>query len=172
MNPIEYAQKAAFAALEKKAIDPVILDVRGISDITDVHVVCAGENDKQTRAIADAVQEMCQKQFALKPLAIEGEKAGQWILIDFGAMMVHVFLRDVRQHYGLERLWPKAKQIAVDLSTRPSKIAAAAPKPAATKPAAAKPVAKVAAKPAAAKPVAKAAAKPAAAKPVAKKTAK
>jgi ribosome-associated protein len=170
MNPIDLAQKAVFAALEKKADNPMIIDVRGISDIVDVHVVCAGDNDRQTRAISDAIQEICRAQYGLRPLAVEGEKAGQWILLDFGAMMVHVFLRDIRKHYNLETLWPKAKIVEVDFSQRPSRVAASekvAPIVAKTpaKPVSkivVKPVEKVAAKPLAAKTTAKPAAKPAA----------
>jgi ribosome-associated protein len=127
MNPIDLAQTATFAALEKKAMNPMILDVRGISDLVDVHVIVSGENDKQTRAIADAVKEVCHSQFALKPLAIEGEKAGQWILLDYGMMMVHVFYREIRQYYALEALWPKAKMVEVDVSKRPARLAASQP---------------------------------------------
>ena len=114
MNPLDLAQQAAFAALEKKALAPLILDVRGVSDLCDVQFLCSGENDRQTRAIAEAIEERCRKMFGIRPVAVEGKRSGQWILLDYGSIMVHVFFSQLRKYYSLEELWPKAQTVAID----------------------------------------------------------
>jgi ribosome-associated protein len=97
----------AHAALDKKGADLVILDVRGITSIADYFVIVSGRSDTQVRAIADAVEERCRAA-GTRPMSIEGSRNGQWILLDYGDLVVHVFYGPVREHYNLERLWARA----------------------------------------------------------------
>ncbi|MFM1918346.1 MAG: hypothetical protein RJB01_1861 [Actinomycetota bacterium] len=98
------ALAAAEAASDKLAEDIVILDVSDQLVITDAFVLCSAANERQVRAIVDAVEE---KLHALgeKPLRREGEKESRWVLLDFGDVVVHVQLAEERIHYAIERLW-------------------------------------------------------------------
>jgi ribosome-associated protein len=101
---IELAQAAAAAASDKLATDVVALDVSDHLVITDVFVVASAPNDRQVRAIVDAVEERLQP-LGAKPIRREGEREGRWVLIDFGEVVIHVQHTDERQYYSLERLW-------------------------------------------------------------------
>lgn len=92
------------AAEEKKASDIVTLDLRGRSDLTDFFIICSGNSRSQVQAIADSIQE---KFYGTehKISAIEGYAAGNWVVLDLGNVYVHVFHKDARAHYDLERLW-------------------------------------------------------------------
>lgn len=111
---IELGQIAASAAVEKKAGKISLLDVRGMSDMCEVSLVCSADNERQAQAIAEAITERCKKVTGLKPFAIEGRLVGNWILMDYGSLVVHVFLAAARDYYAFDNLWPKAKAIAVD----------------------------------------------------------
>ena len=87
-----------------KAMDPVALDVRGISTLTDVMVVASGTSDRQLRTLAERVTERA-RQHGTRPLGTEGERGGEWILVDLGEVIVHLMLPRVRVLYRLERLW-------------------------------------------------------------------
>ena len=98
-------QKLVVAALEDlKAVDVRVLDVRGKTTITDVMVVASGTSDRHVRALADGVIEKV-KQRGSRPLGVEGEKQGEWVLVDLGDVVVHVMLSRVRDFYQLEKLW-------------------------------------------------------------------
>ena len=101
---IELAQAAAAAASDKLATDVVALDVSDHLVITDVFVVASAPNDRQVRAIVDAVEERLQP-LGAKPIRREGEREGRWVLIDFGEVVIHIQHTDERQYYSLERLW-------------------------------------------------------------------
>lgn len=101
------------AARDKKAQDLIVLDVRKISSFTDYFVICHGESHRQVGAVARHVEEK-MKEVGYKPLGIEGYGEEQWILMDFGDIVVHVFLKSIRDFYDLERLWADAPLIAVD----------------------------------------------------------
>jgi ribosome-associated protein len=100
----ELTEAAARAASDKLASDVVALDVSERLVITDVFLIASAPNDRQVRAIVDAIEE---KLLALgaKPLRREGEREGRWVLLDFGELVVHVQHSDERQYYALERLW-------------------------------------------------------------------
>jgi ribosome-associated protein len=100
------------ASLEKKAKDLIILKVKEISAFADYFIITSGTSDRQVRAIADAIQENLKKAEIL-PLGIEGEAAGQWILMDYSDVIIHIFLDNVRTFYDLERLWSEAPRMAV-----------------------------------------------------------
>ena len=111
MNSIDIAKEAAKAALDKKAIRPVLMDLRGQSDLCDFQFVCSGDNNRQTKAIAEAIEARCKQTGAVRPVAIEGKQAGNWIMIDYGPTIIHVFFDNLRDYYALEQLWPKAKHL-------------------------------------------------------------
>jgi ribosome-associated protein len=100
------------ASLEKKAKDLVILKVKEISAFADYFIICNGTSDRQVRAIAAAIQENL-KLAGILPLGVEGEAAGQWILMDYDDVIIHIFLETVRSFYDLERLWSEAPRMAV-----------------------------------------------------------
>jgi len=100
------------ASLEKKAKELVILNVKEISAFTDYFLIMSGTSDRQVRAIADAIQENL-KLAGILPLGIEGEAAGQWILMDYDDVIIHIFLETIRSFYDLERLWTEAPRMLV-----------------------------------------------------------
>ncbi len=101
------------AVLEKKAHGLVILRVKEISAFTDYFVSCSGNSDRQVKAIADSVEGVLKKSGVL-PLGIEGARTGQWVLMDYGDVVVHVFYEPVREFYDIERLWSDAPIMTVD----------------------------------------------------------
>ena len=111
---IELAQQAAEAAEGKLATDIVAIDVSQYLVITDVFLLCTAANDRQVRAVVDAVEERLQRHGA-KPLRREGEKEGRWVLLDFGDIVVHVQMAEERVHYALERLWKDCPTIPLQL---------------------------------------------------------
>ena len=106
------ALRCVNAALEKKAKNLVVLNVQDISAFADYFIICSGISERQVRAIADAVQEYLKKADIL-PLGVEGEAAGQWILMDYDDVIIHVFLDTVRTFYDLERLWSEAPRLDI-----------------------------------------------------------
>jgi ribosome-associated protein len=109
-TPLQLAKLLRGAAVEKKAWDPVVLDVREKTSIADYFVVCEGETDRQIKAIADAMVDAA-KEKNLKPLAVDGYADATWILLDFDSVLAHVFLPGERSYYDLESLWaPAAKR--------------------------------------------------------------
>lgn len=101
---------ALHAAGEKKAIEPVVLDLREIASFTDYFVIFSGANERQVQAISDEVYETLKK--AGEPAArVEGYKTAEWILLDYGDFVVHVFEQKARKFYDLERLWRESKRV-------------------------------------------------------------
>ncbi len=104
----ELAAHAVDAALEKKARDIVVMDLREISGVADYFVVCTGDSDLQVKAIMEAVEERIRVQCQEKPWHIEGREHRQWVLLDYVDLVVHVFDGEKRAFYDLERLWGDA----------------------------------------------------------------
>jgi ribosome-associated protein len=102
--------RAVRAALEKKAIDVVVLDLRKTPAFTDFFVLCSGQNPRQAKAIADAVEEALRAA-KVRPAHVEGYDRADWILMDFFTFIVHVFSPQTREFYALERLWGDAERI-------------------------------------------------------------
>ena len=98
------------AVLGKKAIDLVVMDVRELSSIADVFIICSGRSNRQVMAIAEHIQ-VDLKKHGIRPLSVEGQKEGHWILLDYGHVIIHVFYEPVRSFYDLEGLWIDAKRI-------------------------------------------------------------
>lgn len=105
------------AAVDKKADDVLVLDLHGLCDFTDYFVICHGTSSRQASAIADAIEERLREKDGRKPKHVEGRRAGDWILMDFIDVVVHVFLADRRSFYGLERLWGDAPPVALPGTT-------------------------------------------------------
>lgn len=98
-------QNIVAAALDDmKAVNVRVLDVRGLTDIADTMIVASGNSDRHVRSIAERVVERV-KAAGLRPLGIEGEREGEWVLVDLSDVIVHVMLPRVRELYGLEHLW-------------------------------------------------------------------
>lgn len=110
---IELATAAALAAAEKLATDVVALDVSDQLVITDVFLIASAPNDRQVRAIVDAIEEKLHA-LGAKPIRREGAREGRWVLLDFGDLVVHVQHAEEREFYALERLWRDCP--AIDLS--------------------------------------------------------
>ena len=106
----ERALECTRAALDRKAYDLVVLETGRLSTIADYFVICSGRSDTQVQAIADGVSEHL-KGLGVRPLAVEGREHGQWALLDYGDVVVHVFFVPVRDFYDLERLWTRAPQV-------------------------------------------------------------
>jgi ribosome-associated protein len=103
---------AITAALEKKALSVVVLDLRKASAFTDYFVICTGASTRQVEAIADAVQGALSR-IGTKPALVEGVGRSEWVLIDYFDFIVHVFTPATREFYALERLWGDAERIEV-----------------------------------------------------------
>src|SRR6266550_7152761 len=106
-------RRALQAAAEKKAIDPTVLDLRGISSFTDFFLIITGANRRQAQAISDEIVEQSKRHGSPRP-AWKGYQNAEWILIDYGDFVVHVFDDKARRFYDLERLWHEARRL--DLS--------------------------------------------------------
>ncbi len=106
------ALRGVNAALEMKAKDLVILSMKEISAFADYFIICSGTSDRQVRAIAAAIQENL-KTGDILPLGVEGEAAGQWVLMDYDDVVIHIFLDPVRTFYDLERLWSEAPRMDI-----------------------------------------------------------
>ena len=103
---------AVQAAAEKKAIDIVVLDLREIASFTDYFVITSGTNERQVQAISDEVYETLKKAGSTAA-RVEGYKTAEWILLDYGDFIVHVFEQKSRSFYDLERLWRESTRVAL-----------------------------------------------------------
>lgn len=112
LEPEEAVRLAVQAAEEKKAENPVILDLREVASFTEFFLICNGSNPKQVQAISYSVEETLRKA-GKRPLHIEGYNSAEWILLDYGDFLVHVFNGTSRRFYDLERLWRDAKRLEI-----------------------------------------------------------
>ena len=106
-TPSPELRSAAEAALERNARFPTILDLRGLSDVTDFFVIATGDSDTHARAISENILDRTRAD-GFRPVGVEGLNAGRWVLMDYVGLIVHVFLGEVREFYQLERLWGDA----------------------------------------------------------------
>jgi ribosome-associated protein len=100
------------AASEKKALNLIVLDVRDLTSIADVFIICSGRSNRQVNAIADSIVAKLKKH-KIKPLSVEGTGEGHWVLLDYGHVVIHVFYEPVREFFDLEGLWADAKRITI-----------------------------------------------------------
>jgi ribosome-associated protein len=111
---LDGAMRALALALDKKALEPVLLDVRELCSFCNYQLVVSGRSDRQVDAIADGIN-LGLKGEGLRPLGAEGARTGQWSLLDYGDFVVHVFLHAAREHYDLEGLWNDAPRVPIDV---------------------------------------------------------
>ena len=111
---LDGAMRALSLALDKKALEPVLLDVRALCSFCNYQLVLSGRSDRQVDAIADGIVAGL-KQDGLRPIGSEGARTGQWALLDYGDFVVHVFLHSAREHYDLEGLWSDAPRIPIEV---------------------------------------------------------
>ena len=111
--PDERVWAALHAAGEKKALDLVVLDLRPVAQFTDFFLIASGTNVRQVQAIADAVVEDLKKKHGARPARVEGYNAAEWVLLDYGDFILHVFEEKARRFYDLERLWRDAARVPV-----------------------------------------------------------
>ena len=106
-------REAVAAAEDRKAVDLRVLHLEKVSDFTDYFLICSGTSERQVQAIADAVQERMREE-QVRPLHVEGYARGQWVLLDYGDIVVHIFQEEPRRFYSLERLWGDAPDVTRD----------------------------------------------------------
>jgi len=97
-------------ALEKKAYDLVLMEVREITSVADYFIICSGRSDRQVQSIAQGIAENLGK-MGLRPLSVEGTTRGHWVLMDFSDVIVHIFYQPIREFYDLEGLWADAPRV-------------------------------------------------------------
>ena len=115
MTPIDLAQNLAQALDAKRAIDVRVLDLAGLRSFTDCFVIASATSPRHAQTLADAVLEAARA-CGQRPLGVEGLSVARWVLIDLGDVIVHVFLEDAREFYGLERLWGDAEAVELRLA--------------------------------------------------------
>ena len=115
VTPLELAKVAATAADDKKATDILVLDLTDKSDVCDYFVICTVANNPMMDAVVEAVEEKVRINCGEKPLSVEGRAGATWVLVDYGAVVLHVFREEAREFYRLERLWGDAPHVHLDL---------------------------------------------------------
>ncbi|QQS32758.1 MAG: ribosome silencing factor [Acidobacteriota bacterium] len=98
-------------AADKKATDVVVLDLRGIASFTEFFVIASGNNQRQVQAIADEINEKLKKELQVRVIRVEGYNSAEWVLLDYGDFIVHLFNGESREHYDLARLWRDAARV-------------------------------------------------------------
>jgi ribosome-associated protein len=113
LTPERMVTAIAELAADRKALNIVQLDLRGIVGYADYFLICSGRTDRQTKAIHDAIHAGLKSAYGLLPRRVEGATEGRWILMDYLDVVVHVFTPDTREYYRLEQLWGEAPARAV-----------------------------------------------------------
>ncbi|HEX3127813.1 MAG TPA: ribosome silencing factor [Thermoanaerobaculia bacterium] len=110
VDTLTRVRDAVAAAEDRKAVELRVLHLEKVSDFTDYFLICSGTSERQVQAIADAVQERMREE-RVRPLHVEGYNRGQWVLLDYGDFVVHIFQEEPRRFYSLERLWGDAPDV-------------------------------------------------------------
>lgn len=105
------------AVFERKALDVVVLDVRELTSVADVFIICSGQSSRQVMAIAETIRSELRNR-KIKPSNVEGISEGHWVLLDYGHIIYHIFYEPIRAFYDLEGLWTDARRIATDVFIR------------------------------------------------------
>ena len=106
-------QLAIRCASDKKAFDLVALDLREIASFTEFFVIASGANQRQVQAIADEIKEQLKKQLSASPVRVDGYATGEWVLVDYGDFIIHIFNKEAREFYDLARLWRDARKVLI-----------------------------------------------------------
>ncbi|KAB2842202.1 ribosome silencing factor [bacterium] len=133
METLALAKEIAQEALDTKAQDLKLLDLRDLVSYTDYFILATGTSDRHVKSIADRVHLKVKKKLGRLPISYEGLQSGQWVLLDYGDVVLHVFLEEQRKYYGLDAMWADAPVISMDgqgpaAKAKPAKKAAAKPK--------------------------------------------
>lgn len=125
-DPQTMAKLVAAYAAEKKAIDPVVLDLREVAGYTDFFLICSGGTDRQTKAIHDGIHIGMKNDHGLLPRRVEGLTEAKWVLMDYLDVVVHVFTPETREFYRLDQLWGDVPRVALDPDELTALVAPAA----------------------------------------------
>lgn len=117
LNPERIATAIAELAADRKALDIVALDLRGMIGYADYFLVCTGRTDRQCKAIHDAIHLGMKSEYGLLPRRVEGLSEARWILMDYLDVVVHIFTPETREYYRLEQLWGQAPALAVEVGS-------------------------------------------------------
>ena len=110
LAPLDLARRIVELAEDKKAADIVLLDLADLTSLADAFVICSGGSERQIDAIADGIAEGLREE-GIRPIGREGTPASHWVLVDFGAVVVHVFTPPERDYYSLEKHWQQARVV-------------------------------------------------------------
>lgn len=111
MTPLELTQEAARLVDSNKGTKILIQDLQGFSDICNYQMVCSAANTKQAKALSRLLEDHFKSKYDTKPIMIEGREVGNWILMDYGGAIIHLFERTIRDYYAIDQLWPKATPV-------------------------------------------------------------
>ena len=112
MKSVDKAKLCLKIIQERKAIQPMLLDVRNLTSITDYFLITSGSSTRQVQAIARHLQKEL-RDAGYRPLGMEGEQEGKWVLMDYDDVVIHIFYQPIREFYNLEGLWVEAKEVAL-----------------------------------------------------------
>jgi ribosome-associated protein len=110
MKPIEKARRCLEIIQERKAIDPILMEVGRLTSFTDYFLVVSGNSSRQVQAISQHMARRLREE-GFRPLGVEGEQEGHWVLMDYGDVVIHIFYQPVREFYDLEGLWTEAPRV-------------------------------------------------------------
>ena len=116
IQPEQLKNLAVDVLQDMKAEDIEVLNVRKLTDVTDYMVIASGTSDRHVKAMAHRLRDRVREQSKLRPLGVEGEQQGDWVLIDFGDVVVHIMRPQTRQYYDLERLWSREVEELVKMN--------------------------------------------------------
>ena len=116
IQPEELKDLAVEVLKDMKAEDIEVLNVRKLTDVTDYMVIASGTSDRHVKAMANRLRDQVREQGKFRPLGVEGEQEGDWILIDFGDVVVHIMRPQTRKYYDLERLWSREVEELVKMN--------------------------------------------------------
>ncbi len=111
----ELAEAAVAAALEKKGLLPTLLDLTEEASYTDYLLVVSGRSERHTQSVLEGIQRTLRDELGRTPIGVEGTRDGQWSLLDYGEVVVHVFHHPIREFYDLEGMWSQAPRVHIDV---------------------------------------------------------
>lgn len=115
MESIDLAKVALQAALNVKALEPMLLNVDNLCSYTEHILLLSGRSDRQVDAISDAIKMTLRDECGRAAMGVEGKSSGQWALLDYGDLIIHVFHHPVREHYDLESMWNEADRVEIEV---------------------------------------------------------
>ncbi len=118
MESSDIARLAVGAGLDIKALNPTVLDLRGLSSVAEYFVIMTGTSDRHVQSVAENIMDAF-KALGYPRLGEEGLKEGKWVLLDYGEVVVHVFLQAIREYYDIERLWIDAPMLEIEYEGEP-----------------------------------------------------